>query len=184
MLRGVRGAVLAMLVLLSVVGCTSPEAQIREQVLQDDIKREQVLQDDIERDQVLQDYIERERDAGVLMVAALPDVYSLFSVTGQAGTTPASLSVVKFTYKYIRRVEFGNATAERPSWVYSRPSWADPLVSRDQLELAKAQLASVCETLLFPSMREAGIVGPIRVEYVYLNPTGDVSWDASCESFE
>ena len=134
-----------------------------------------------QRSDALTRYVEAERETIPALLAAFPELYSSVEISGQVGDDLAGVAVVNFTYTYLNIVEFEQGWMQ-PSWIAARPSWARPLVPQAELEAGKAQLKTQCELTIFPAMREAGITGPMRVEYVYLQPTSAVSWDVTCES--
>jgi hypothetical protein len=155
-------AILAVLVSLSFAACApSPEEQ---------------------REAAMESCVEAERATIPAVLGALPGMYSALEISGELEADLVGAAVIHFTYTYERMVEFGDS-ASGLSWDAARPSWAEPLVPWSVLGAAKADLLQGCDDYVFPAMREAGITGPLRVEYVYMQPSfNTVSWDATCET--
>lgn len=112
------------------------------------------------------------------------DMYSDALVDGRFEGNPRAskfpTAVATFTYTYRNDVHF-----DEPSSVPA-PSWIDrsnylPSSVRDQMESA---MLEACDNFVFPAMRAAGLIGPLRVEYVYKNPGGwgTISWSATCRA--
>ena len=137
--------------------------------------------DDVRRE-ALEAYVDAERDTIPALHSSLPGMYSSLEISGEVAAEADSAAVIYFTYTYARTVEFGDDSAPRPSWKPARPSWLDPLVPYSVLEAGQTQLKQACDTQLFPAIRKAGVTGPVRIFYTFLQPSEEVSWDVSCTS--
>ena len=110
--------------------------------------------DDVRRE-ALDAYVEAERGTIPALLSSLPGMYSSLEISGEIAAEVDSAAVIYFTYTYERTMESG---------------------------AGQAQLKQACETQLFPAIRQAGVTGPVRVFYTFLQPSEEVSWDVSCTS--
>jgi hypothetical protein len=132
-----------------------------------------------DRQTTLSNYIQSEQRAMVDLISTMDHLYSSGNVMGAFnGDTSAEdfpPVVVTFTYTYVEQVVFDH---DSPGEV--KLSWVE---FRLEAELAEMQtrLLQACYSSVIPAMREAGLDGPLTVQYVYLNP-GFIrdSWDATC----
>ncbi len=136
-----------------------------------------------ERQSALSSYLEGEELVARDVLATFDDVYSDAEVTAEFDGDPAGEEfppvAITFTYTYVDQVVFRDyAPGEmRPSWDESRPE--------SERNAMQAELFAACLSQVIPSIREAGIVGPVRVHYVYLNgggwaSAGGPSWEVTC----
>ena len=135
-----------------------------------------------ERQSALASYLEEEKLVARDILATFGDVYSDAEVTAEFSGDPAGEDfppvAITFTFTYVEPVVFRDyAPGEmRPSWDESRPT-----SDRNSMQ---AEVFAACRSEVIPSIREAGIAGPVKVHYVFLNggwaTAGGPSWEVTC----
>ena len=137
-----------------------------------------------QRRTALADYVAAEQATLPGVIDAASGLYTEVTVSGHfvaADHGDMSKAVVKFTYKYGSSVEF-DTKVPAPQGAPPRPSFLAPLRPYSELLAMKAQIQVLCQGTVIPAMQQRGVTGPVRIEYEYLQPFGNVSWDAFCES--
>lgn len=120
-------------------------------------------------ERALATYVEAERAGLPKVMEAMPGLYSDIEVNGKfseqdgtRGVPAGTYAVVQFDYMYAPAMDWSKTMAA--------------------LDATRSTIDELCESTLFPAMREAGITGPMSVVYTYDDGRSDfgVMWQHAC----